>query len=292
MNIDCSLHTGKSHSICEDYTRAGKLSDDRKYAILSDGCSGSPDTDIGARILVMSAVEVLDRHPDLVRQNNDMFGMSVIQIAEKTAISMSLNPQCLDATLSIIVENTDRKSVTVRMFGDGSFARHLDVDESCINVSQRQWKSGAPFYLSYMLDEKRYEVWKKVTKESGVSVRTIIISPNDTRADVCKWLDISEDEDQTLSRPKIYLIGEEATILSVLSDGSETFYKTSKDRMLEPVPFEESLQGLLSFKNFNGSFVQRRVNRHIKNMNKDGIYHDDDLSVASMTLDSEKNSGN
>ena len=46
MTSDSFFAIGKAHTVCEDYARDGKIPDtERVFAIVSDGCSSSPDTD-------------------------------------------------------------------------------------------------------------------------------------------------------------------------------------------------------------------------------------------------------
>ena len=56
MNADHYYTIGNSHSVCQDYAISG-LVENGAYAILSDGCSSSPDVDVGARMLSLSAKE-------------------------------------------------------------------------------------------------------------------------------------------------------------------------------------------------------------------------------------------
>ena len=53
VNLDWFMKTGRSHNICEDYVMVGL--NPMPHMILADGCSTSPHTDVGARILVMVA---------------------------------------------------------------------------------------------------------------------------------------------------------------------------------------------------------------------------------------------
>ena len=51
MNADSAVNIGSTHSLCQDYVIA-RNPDRAPYVVLSDGCSSSNDTDIGARLLV------------------------------------------------------------------------------------------------------------------------------------------------------------------------------------------------------------------------------------------------
>jgi len=48
MIADHHFCIGKTHKVCEDYATSGITEDGVTYAIASDGCSSSKDTDFGA----------------------------------------------------------------------------------------------------------------------------------------------------------------------------------------------------------------------------------------------------
>ena len=91
MSTAAAYAIGTSHTVCQDYARRSD-----HLALLSDGCSGSPDTDIGARLLVTAALmePVIDaalprRAAARARQWALAQGLGVPERA----------PGCLDATL-------------------------------------------------------------------------------------------------------------------------------------------------------------------------------------------------
>ena len=59
MNTDFYCEIGDSHVACEDYALAGKINDNISYAIVADGCSSSPNVDVGARVLAHAALDYL-----------------------------------------------------------------------------------------------------------------------------------------------------------------------------------------------------------------------------------------
>ena len=65
MNANSTFSIGKNHIVCEDYALAytGPII---TYAIVSDGCSSSPDVDFGARCLAMSAKRELRFNPSVL----------------------------------------------------------------------------------------------------------------------------------------------------------------------------------------------------------------------------------
>lgn len=65
LTPDAFFTIGKTHTVCQDYAHAGFIpGTDQAYAIVSDGCSGSPDTDFGSRFMVTAAIQVLAKYGD------------------------------------------------------------------------------------------------------------------------------------------------------------------------------------------------------------------------------------
>ena len=58
MNTDGAFYIGTTHEVCQDYCMA-----ENDAIVVSDGCSGSPGTDMGSRVLsitTMNKIEELD----------------------------------------------------------------------------------------------------------------------------------------------------------------------------------------------------------------------------------------
>lgn len=63
MTIDHAIYTGDHNNICYDYACSGFNAEGLPFAIVSDGCSLSPDIDTGFRILT-KALEKQLKHCD------------------------------------------------------------------------------------------------------------------------------------------------------------------------------------------------------------------------------------
>ena len=57
IHVDCAFRMGRTHLVCQDY--AAVAAGEFPCVLLADGCSWSPDTDMGARLLVRSALTTL-----------------------------------------------------------------------------------------------------------------------------------------------------------------------------------------------------------------------------------------
>ena len=62
--VDDYFHIGQMHlgsgKPCQDYSFSGII-DEGAFAIVSDGCSTGRHTDVGARIIVLSTVNAIQR---------------------------------------------------------------------------------------------------------------------------------------------------------------------------------------------------------------------------------------
>src|SRR5690348_728265 len=136
MNADATINIGSTHSICEDYVvaRGG-------HVVLSDGCSSSPDTDIGARLLVKALDQLLKKPTDIEELHK-----GAARIALDWANMIALPPQSVDATLmSIHVANQD---LIIACSGDGVII--LESQAGVLDVYTISSPSGYPFYPSYV----------------------------------------------------------------------------------------------------------------------------------------------
>lgn len=272
INVDTFLEIGKTHDICQDYVISGI--DPFPYVIVSDGCSSSKDTDVGARILALSARNFITHPKDYFINyfNNetcngdfldDMYskmGLCVINNAFTIANIMSLGIECLDATLiiSFIIDN----KVYTFLYGDGNVLIKNGSNIRYINVN---FPSSAPFYLSYHLNPKRmiqyfdsFDDVKTVSDMDLVGEKNLFLEEWKCESPIAYKFDISESS--------TYLVG---------SDGLNSFITNGivKDT-------RELIQPMLEFKNFNGKFIKKRFKRFILNMGKEGITHFDDISVG------------
>src|SRR5215510_2075397 len=107
MNADATINIGATHSVCQDYVIVRN-----DYVILSDGCSSSPDTDIGARLLVKALDQTLKQPGDIEELHKN-----AARVALGWANMIALPPQSIDATLmSIHVTGDD---FIIACSGDG-----------------------------------------------------------------------------------------------------------------------------------------------------------------------------
>jgi len=267
LNVDHFLKKGATHHICEDYVYS-KSTSNRTFVLLSDGCSSSPDTDVGARILVHQAKSLLEKDSfvtDTIGFEHGWFGMRVIELSKGIMNMLFFPTESLDATLGVIVVVGD--DAYVALYGDGTIC--VKDKSEYIDSKTYSFSNNAPYYLSYWLDEGRRNIYlldggKLVEEEGCVRERFLYWS------------------NPPIYRKAIHVIVYkfsliEYPVVAIMSDGVGSFVKGGEVLQLTDV-----LSEFMSFKSMKGEFVKRRVKRAIRDFEKEGYKHSDDISVGAV----------
>jgi hypothetical protein len=288
LNADRYFYIGKTHDVCEDFAVAGSIPPDpnNAYAILCDGCSSSKDTDIGARLLVKAAERLLLPRLSLTTGSPPR---TEIDRAREVCFDLNLNSSCLDATLLKITALDTGKHCkwNASCIGDGAIIKIRNDNK--IEITDIEYKSGAPYYLSYKLDRERekdyiktYSLERAVTKwifdpacnfdEDNIATKISnpIIDYNDKPYVEEGFFDDSEDGYHSIL---------------ITSDGIHSFQQkiiTDISAVNSQIGIERILPKLLDFKGYHGQFVARRMKRFMKDSAKWNWSNLDDLSMAGV----------
>ena len=260
MHADSAYVMGQGHRVCQDYARSGlecMHPFNFGYAIVSDGCSGSPDTDVGARLLALRMERALkgwdcidaERMADWVRSmlRNEFYG---------------LNPMAFDATLvtaTAFVDPGHTSIITATVMGDGVFAVQRPGED--VRIWTVDVPDGHPRYLNYLNDDRRRSAvemgdpWQ-VYGPSGVELETHFVEAF-----------VHQEKDVPAG-----------TVVAVFSDGVRSFVDADR----QPVPVDQVVGELMSFKGMMGVFVQRRMQGFLRAAAQRGWRHDDDLAMAAV----------
>ena len=272
MHSDAFFTGCQTHPVCQDYARAGRTPSGRVYAVVADGCSSSPDTDFGARFLTMAAVQSIgmSRHVD----------ENVIHMAYPPPADMS--PYCMDSTLIAAFDEDflGEDGVSFRGFGDGLVLWR--TVEGHVTVKVVSYPSGAPGYLTYLLDPERMRAYLdgghgRRETETWVDgkFRTLGLPGGKSLADA----DVEEIKDGAKIGWGFSLASKNLDLAMVMTDGVHSFRQHGDG---EPIPFLEVVNRLLDIKSFAGEFVQRRAKRF---MQSSGWRNMDDFSVAAIRFE-------
>lgn len=275
IHTDSFFCIGKTHSICQDYTEHGK-----DYIVISDGCSGSPESNIGSLLMCRAAKLFLDKHPKI---DHSSFCNNVIAGAYTYSKALELQEDSLNATLiSVVADDIGFRSTVA---GDGVVAMRVKHKPNLWHINEYVFPSGAPYYLRYTLDPEDHYAY---IKQFG----TKFLVHN-------YYLDLDNPNCFTEGSPsELYKLGPCLTTqfydiydaIAIFSDGVSSFQKsvvTSTSKTTESIPLLHILAKLLNFKNYNGSFVQRRCKTAFQQFIKDGWANIDDFSMAVIFRDEQ-----
>lgn len=272
---DAFFFKGYGHDVCQDFCLA---EDD--LIILSDGCSSSPNTDFGARLITKMAANILKSAGYAFRFSVGKGGATnyiakefedemVAKIKELSGI-LQLAEGAFDATLLFSTRHTQY------CYGDGVIAYIYGDSIIVYNIC---YPSGAPLYLNYSTNTERKEAF---INEFSVR-RDVLISVLDRKTG-----DLKQETEVSDTNAGPYVLNHmPADAIILMSDGVNTFDAMMFDetsRFKASVEPNIILQKLLSFKSFHGQFVKRRTKSFIKEC-KDLCWENfDDVSVAAMAL--------
>jgi len=261
IQCDSFLTIGSQHKVCEDYILSGNTP--FPYVILSDGCSSSPNTDTGARILCQITERFLMKEWNyLNRINHHDMGMWILHNAEAVVKFLGMNMTCLDATLIIAYEVDD--IIKIHTYGDGAI---ISMDENGdLQLESISYEGNAPYYLSYMLDSERHEIY---LSEDHTKTYTTL---RDNGSGITEEREF-DVEDEFIFHPDI------DPLIFICSDGIESF--TQKHNLLSKVEVIELAKRFSAFKNTKGEFLKRRMNKELKLLEREGYTHFDDLSIGA-----------
>lgn len=264
--VDSAFSIGRKHKVCEDY--AYHSNKDIPIVAIADGCSSSPDTDIGARILVQTVMQYDFGHyifADKIDDNYfDLLGEHFIRTANAARQCLSLKKTVLDTTLLVALKVGTQLCVGV--FGDG-FVMHKYKNDPKVYIRKVGYENEAPYYLSYRLDKIRALDYKSAYGESSQK----IVDNLEGSIVLSKYSDASFFS-FPLSTPALDL-----EFVAVSSDGLDSFVNMDSQ---EPIPAKEIIAKLCDFKVLKGEFVKRTFHKALRRMEKENIYPTDDVSLA------------
>lgn len=270
INIDSFTKMGFSHNLFEDSVLTGELP--FPYIIVCDGCSGSKDTHLGSHILAKAAEIELKNNSSI----NNKFSEATIYRAKSMAESIGLDVRSLDATL--LISYIKDNKVYVWMTGDGCLYYKEKNIENTLSIS---YFNNTPYYLSYSLNDRFLEAYENKIKESNITEpKTITHFKNNEKS--------KESKPYTKALTFIFDL-EDLAYLILSTDGIESFNnKNEQLKNEEERHFNHIDSEMHSIKNLQGEFIKRRLNRIIKDQNKDDIVNKDDLGIAGFSFNHNK----
>lgn len=283
MHSDSYFCVGASHNVCQDYAASGTTKNGKAFAIVSDGCSGSPNTDFGSRFLTKSMQWALD----FIAVDSRIF-TAASALSQQMASSCNMNDSCLDATLLFAVEHErdGRQGVLAMAAGDGVIVARRR-GQSLYDTHLIDFFAGYPAYPSYMGDLPRMQEYIKHTEGGLASIR--VTNGEDGTTNQIRHSFYSVDTDPWFTPYEVFFDAEKYDVVMLLTDGASSFQaveSSATSRRLAPVLPDAVLKELTDFKNLKGEFVVRRAKKFLTKTCSDNHWaHHDDLSVAAVSMD-------
>jgi len=295
IHTDSYYEIGSSHTFCQDYALSGKVNRHISFAIVSDGCSSSPNVDVGARLITHSVKDFLKmKYGDCQVIDDDIhkFDLSLQKyiLLNSCASSqyLSLPFGALNATL--VVSVTDGQKVRLCIYGDGGvIVGHKDGTVEYFSV---RFMDNAPYYLYYDYDPLIRDSYFKTFGEQKIWTeidRNLMDDDN-------LIMDTQFFTTKEFSYDKGLTVWETSSISYVInvSDGIESFLDIDPQleydqRASKEVSKNVILKEICLIKNYNGNFIQRRLGRMKRDHAKINRIHFDDISAAAMYITEGEN---
>ncbi len=273
---DSFFSIGKTHQVCEDYCISGE--NPNPYVILADGCSSSKNTDVGARLLVHSAEELLARFKFEHEAALLDLGAFSIRKAETVCGGLGMPRESLDATL--VVAFSLGESFNLITFGDAIVAiKHKEQigDKDLVRVYSVKYADEMPYYLSYSGDIQREKLYREINikKHKNSSIQTVWDSWHDT-----------EYKYPFYTREKFIRMQWDCfDWVMIASDGLDSFRNMKTG---EAIPLQDIVKRFTSFKVTKGEFMKRTARKALKELAKENIFPMDDISLGCLLIKRDK----
>ena len=301
MQKDRFILTGSSHEICQDFGLYDSFinvhGEEVGYAIISDGCSSSPNTDIGSRVLVLSAQDVVrnigESFPDADTLISNIMTTALSRLASLLDINywrLLNDPDVyneefsyLDATLTILLYMEDISYIF--QYGDGCVLLYKDDNSKVfIEFESARATNGQPIppYPIYFANcDKSYKRRLRYMAEVGsqpILRRTMYIINGD---EITKSI-------ENYSSYRLFNFPT-PNVAMITTDGLQSFYVKGTNA---PVDSLSVAQNVLNLKGLNGKFVQKRLKRMTREYVSAGIFNYDDITVAGISAGEDSNDQN
>jgi hypothetical protein len=265
--LDSYYTIGKLHLYCEDYVCQGR--EPFPYVIMADGCSASPNSDVGARLLVLNARRSLARFAPAAgdKSGHDVLhwrlGRRIVRRAARQVRELGLEPEALDATL--LIAWCDGATVHVHLYGDGCIAtRRADRGLAVIQV---EYAENAPYYLSYLLDAERCALYREAVGDP--STAQIVRYLNETGVSTRR---------ERFDTPTVFSFSLAVfPTVAVATDGLHSFLNAETG---ERVDLLEVTWAMLDLRDCQGAFVKSQLQKVLSDFGRRLLFNLDDISLG------------
>lgn len=272
MPTDSFFTQGSSHRMCQDYATHGK-----DFAIVSDGCSSAPLSDFGARLLTQAAIQVMGQGAEL---GSNVFYQRALALAVGYCQAMNLPLDCLFATL--VMAKQIGTTIVATMRGDGVIAAKQRDGKIyyCSLEFPKNSDGSTPFFLRYDLDCESLKAYRDNVGNKYKMVESTFDPA--TGLGVYRETDCEIDFN-TSALLRMTFHAPETEAVAIMSDGALAFMaanNTPTQKQTVRVEDWKIIAEMMSFKGYQGEFVQRRCKMAFRKFDKDSWKPFDDFSIG------------
>ncbi len=265
MQADAHYAHGHSHTPwCQDYAVARD-----GVVVVSDGCSKSPHSDVGARLLAHAALEA---HLFLKQENpRALLHEYACHRAGYAQHVLRLPTSALDATLLYL--HPVETGVEAKLYGDGVVFGRVRETGKIVSCSV-SFPSGAPYYPNYRMDGRRHS---RYCTEFGT--RKALTFSGFYEHDIVEEALILDEFVMAFPSDIYDLVG-------VGTDGLTDFTKVGENGQRVKVPLADVLAQICAIPVLNGAFVTRRLRKFLSDYCvKNGWRPEDDVGVGMISVE-------
>lgn len=280
INSDSYYEIGAGHTFCQDYAMSGKFVQNNNqyhYAIVCDGCSGSTDSDIGARWLAKNFAKAVQfaiaEGTNLpLHERIQAYFLANMNSAIK---EMAVNMEAFDATVVAILYDEVDDALHSFVWGDGKVFYKYKTEHGYL--TDIGYLSNAPYYLTYRNHADRDARYEATFGNLYADIAGYVV-----KDDALIHLPEAFRSKQKFHYEKYSKASETLAFASVFTDGIDTYHR--KDDVDILLPKANLYNQLTQYKNIHGEFVKRRMQKVKQFCQKEGWQHFDDISVATITF--------
>jgi len=282
INTDSYYEIGAGHVFNQDYADSGFFTTPENgkkyyYAVVSDGCSGSKDSDIGARWMaknfpIVARAALMGETSVSLRENIEHVLVEKMKSEERL---WSIAGEAYDATLVAVIYDETLDVLHSFAWGDGHIL--LVAKEGVSFLTSIKYRSNAPYYLSYRVSVDREMRYEEFFGNNYADVTyNLLTDENIVRV-------VEKDE---FKKKFVYdeVPGASKLIKHalVMTDGVETYHR--KFDVDTTMSMRNVFSQFSQYKNTHGEFVKRRMQKVKSFAEKEEWQHFDDISVATISL--------
>lgn len=264
MIADSFFAIGSTHRVCQDYATHWHR-DHLALAIVCDGCSDSPKTDVGARLLAETfSACVRSRTPapkNFLKDSLTLFGANMRNIVRL----LGMDTSWFDATLLAAIANEETQTLSLFVWGDGHLRiEHTNGKITTLDVDFHENRN-APYYPSYNMfrPNGRNDYEKAYGKLKPNRVWNSEVEPPPF------W-------NEEFPQFELPMLGIRS--INLYSDGASSFLTATGTE----IPSEEITNQLQDYKVIGEGVLGRRARKCQKVWRREGTQHTDDIGIATL----------